>query len=64
MATKVSYNLQGLDCADCAARIQDALHRQGMSEAVVSFATGQLLLPAEQLDRARAVIREVDAPLQ
>lgn len=60
MDTKVSYNLQGLDCADCAARIQDALHRQGMSEAVVSFATGQLLLPAEQLDRARAVIREVD----
>ncbi|MFO7273309.1 MAG: heavy metal translocating P-type ATPase [Bacillota bacterium] len=60
MANKISYNLQGLDCADCAARIQDALHREGMAEAEVSFATGTLLLPAGQLEKARAVIREVD----
>lgn len=60
MAHKVSCSLQGLDCANCAARIQDALHRSGMPEAVVSFATGQLLVPADQLDRAREVIRQVE----
>lgn len=60
MADKISCSLQGLDCANCAAKIEDALRRQGMPDAVVSFATGQLVVPADQLDRARDVIRQVD----
>jgi len=60
MARQVSCSLQGLDCANCAAKIEEALHKQGIPDAVVSFATGQLLVPADQVARAEAVIREVD----
>ena len=60
MATKVSYNLQGLDCADCAAQIQDRLPPAGDERG-----GGQLrhrpAAPARgTAGPARAVIREVD----
>ncbi|WP_374712857.1 heavy metal translocating P-type ATPase [Symbiobacterium terraclitae] len=60
MANQVNYTLKGLDCANCAAKIEDALHRNGMPDAVVSFATGQLLVAPDQLAQAEAVIRKIE----
>lgn len=60
MARKVSCTLQGLDCANCAARIEEALHRHGMADAIVSFATSQLVLDEDEVAQAEAVIRQVD----
>ncbi|HEY8395058.1 MULTISPECIES: heavy metal translocating P-type ATPase [Thermaerobacter] len=56
-----SYVLEGMDCASCAQRIEDALRREpGLEEATVSFATGSVLLPPERVERAREIIARVE----
>lgn len=60
MQKNVSLPLKGLDCANCAAKIEDALVRAGLEEAKVSFATGQIHLPADQVDLAQQVINQVE----
>ncbi|MER3558617.1 MAG: hypothetical protein C4336_03500, partial [Armatimonadota bacterium] len=56
-----SYVLQGVDCASCAQRIEDALRREpGLEEATVSFATGSVLLPPDRVERAREIIARVE----
>jgi len=60
MPKTVSLPLKGLDCANCAAKIEDALVRAGLPEAKISFATGQIHLPADQVDLAQQVISQVD----
>ncbi len=60
MARVVSCTLKGLDCASCANKIEAALQRKGLSEATVSFATGQIHLPADQVDLAQEIINTVE----
>ena len=53
-------SLAGLDCASCAAKVETSLHRNGLDSAVVSFATSQIWLPADQVSRAQAIIDQVE----
>ncbi|QIA27833.1 cadmium-translocating P-type ATPase [Thermaerobacter sp. PB12/4term] len=56
-----AYTLEGMDCARCAQRIEEALRREpGLEGATVSYATATVLLPPGQVDRARAVIARVE----
>lgn len=60
MAKHESFSLEGLDCANCAAKVEAELHRRGLTEATISFATGQIILPAGLVAEAQAVIDGVD----
>jgi len=62
------YNLDGLDCANCAAKIENALNaRDDVISASVSFMTQKLVLeaPDEKFEEVVAavekVIKKVDA---
>ncbi|BDG61189.1 heavy metal translocating P-type ATPase [Caldinitratiruptor microaerophilus] len=55
-----TYVLEGLDCASCVARIEDALRREGVEDVSVSFATGRILLPPDQVERAQSIIDRVE----
>lgn len=56
-----TYVLEGIDCANCAQRIEEALRREpGLEEATVSFATGSVLLPPEHVERARQIIARIE----
>lgn len=55
------YVLEGVDCAACAQRIEEALRRQpGLENASVNLATGTILLPPEQVGRAQEIIVRVE----
>lgn len=60
MAKIVTLPLNGLDCANCANKIEAALHKNGLTECTVSFGTGQILLPEDQIDQAQAIISKVE----
>lgn len=47
----VTYNISGLDCAHCAAKLEKALSKiDGVIEANITFATGKLRITAENPD--------------
>ena len=53
---KKSFVIKGLDCAHCAAKLEKNLNKlEGVDLAVVSFATGKLMLEAED-DKFEAVL--------
>ena len=65
MAAPVKYTLKGIDCAQCAARIESALNRvPGLEEARLSFATQSLLLDPEHEAAARAVIQAAEPEVE
>ena len=54
------YILEGLDCANCAAKIENKLSKMpGLSDVSVTYATKQLRLSAEDPDALLPQIREV-----
>ncbi len=54
---KVKYILEGLDCANCAAKIENAVSKiEGVKEATVSFMTTKMTLEVE----AEAILEEVE----
>ena len=64
---KKTFILQDLDCANCAAKIENAVQQiEGVVSATVSFITGKLVLEAEEarfeeiLDKAEKLIAKVD----
>ncbi len=64
---KKTFILQDLDCANCAAKIENAVQQiEGVISATVSFMTGKLVLEAEEarfeeiLDKAEKLIAKVD----
>ncbi len=64
------YNLDGLDCANCAAKIENALNaRDDVISASVSFMTQKLTLEIADdafdkvLPEIRALIRKVDSDI-
>lgn len=56
----VKLPLQGLDCASCANNIEAALQGKGFTDVTVSFATGQIMLPEDQVDMAQQIIDTVE----
>lgn len=44
-----SFKLQDLDCANCAAKMEDAINRiEGVEKATISFMTQKLVLIADE----------------
>ena len=67
MVKKV-YRVENLDCANCAAKIENAVQEiEGVISASVSFMSGKLVLEAEEerfeeiLDAAEKLIAKVDS---
>ena len=64
---KKKFRLEGLDCANCAAKMEDAIRRiEGVQAANISFMAQKLTLEAEEarfdaiLDEAQRRIDRVD----
>ncbi len=62
-----SFTVKGIDCANCAAKLERNISKiKGVDEAVVSFATGKLVLEAADdkfdavLDEAVAVTKKLE----
>ena len=56
-----SFKVNGIDCANCAAKLERNISKiKGVDEAVVSFATGKLVLEAAD-DKFDAVLDEAVA---
>ena len=62
-----SFIVKGIDCANCAAKLERNISKiKGVDEAVVSFATGKLVLEAADdkfdavLDEAVAVTKKLE----
>lgn len=57
---KKKFKLQDLDCANCAAKMEDAINKiNGVNEASVSFLTEKLILDAED-DKFDAILAEAE----
>ena len=60
-----AYNIKGLDCASCGAKIEAAINKlPGVSHAVVDFANLRLHLTAEDLERVRSEIKRIDPDVE
>lgn len=58
---KKVFKMQDLDCANCAAKIEDAISKiDGVEKATVSFMTQKLTLVAED-SRFNAIVKEAQA---
>ena len=56
---KKTFKLEDLDCANCAAKMENNIKKlDGVKDATVSFMTQRLTLEAED-DRFDAILREV-----
>ena len=56
-----AYHIKGLDCASCAAKIEDAVNKlPPVSHAVVDFANLRLHLETTDLERVRSEIKRID----
>lgn len=55
---KKTYQMRNLDCANCAAKMEDAISRlDGVQSAAVSFFTQKLTIEAEE-DRLEEIMRQ------
>lgn len=64
---KKKYKMQDLDCANCAAKMEEAIKKiEGVEDAVVSFMTQKLTIEADEhrmeeiMDQVVAVCRKVE----
>ncbi|MPM82354.1 Cadmium, zinc and cobalt-transporting ATPase [bioreactor metagenome] len=58
---KKTFQLKGLDCANCAAKIERAIGKlHGVSAASVQFVTAKMTIEAEDI-QMEAIIKEVKA---
>lgn len=56
---KKKFKLQDLDCANCAAKMEDAIKKlDGVNDANVSFMTQKMMVDAED-DRFDEIMKEV-----
>ncbi len=57
---KKKYSITGIDCANCAAKLEVKMNSlPEVNNVVLTFATGQLLVDADDLDKALEVLREL-----
>ena len=64
---KKTFKLKGLNCANCAAKIEDAIgNLNGVSGSTVNFVTTKLVIEGEEdkmtciIESARAIIHELE----
>lgn len=64
---KRTFKMENLDCANCAAKMEERINRlDGVNSAVVSFATQRLVLDADDeafdsiVEECRKVCRKID----
>ena len=56
---KKKFKLEDLDCANCAAKMEDAIKKiEGVNDASVSFMTQKMTIDAED-DKFDAIMKEV-----
>ena len=56
---KKKFKMQDLDCANCAAKMEDAIRNiEGVSDATVSFMTQKLTIEADE-ERFDEIMKEV-----
>jgi Cd2+/Zn2+-exporting ATPase len=59
------FHLKNLDCANCAAKIENSLqHVDGVNEAVVDFATLTLHVIARDMDRVVQTVQEIEPHIE
>ncbi|MDP2790542.1 MAG: heavy metal translocating P-type ATPase [Rectinemataceae bacterium] len=59
------YTLKGLDCANCAAKIETELRKnKGFEFATVNFATKTLALDSDAEEKARALVKAIDPAVE
>lgn len=62
---KIKYMLEGLDCANCAAKIENAVSKiEGVNEATVSFMTTKMTLEVDNeaiLEEVEKVVRKIES---
>jgi Cd2+/Zn2+-exporting ATPase len=59
------YRLKGLDCANCAARIETELRkRKGFEFATVNFAAGTLALDSDAEETVRSILKSVEPGIE
>lgn len=57
---KKTFRLEGLDCANCAAKIEKAINKlDGVKEATVNFMTTKLVIEGED-EKIPAIIAEAE----
>lgn len=55
------FTLQGLDCANCAAKIETAVQREtGLAEVGINFSTRSIFLPPEQAQKVQGIIDRIE----
>lgn len=55
---KKTYKIEGLDCANCAAKIEGMIAKlDGVNSCTINFITGKLILDAED-DKFETVLKE------
>ncbi|MCI9272840.1 MAG: heavy-metal-associated domain-containing protein [Clostridiales bacterium] len=64
---KKTFSLINLDCANCAAKIENALNKiEGMDRAIVSFMTQKMTLEADDarfseiVEQAKSVVKKME----
>lgn len=68
---KKNFRLIGLDCAHCAAKIEDAVKKvDGVNDATVNFITTRLMVDVDDsridkiLDQVAAVVKKTDSNVE
>ena len=67
---KKNFRLIGLDCAHCAAKIEDAVKKvDGVNDATVNFITTRLMVDVDRridkiLDQVAAVVKKTDSNVE
>jgi Cd2+/Zn2+-exporting ATPase len=65
MATVKKYELQNLDCANCALKIEEGVKKlPGVKFASVNFATSSIMLDAEDVQMVSSEINRIDPQVQ
>lgn len=58
---KKKFKMEDLDCANCAAKMEDSINKvEGVEKATVSFMTQRLVIEADE-SRFEEIMKEVDA---
>jgi copper chaperone CopZ len=64
---KKTFRLEGLDCANCAAKIEDRINKlEGVKEATLNFMTTKLVIDGDEdrmeeiIEAAKAIIKKLE----
>lgn len=59
---KKKYTVDNLDCANCAAKMEDAINKlDGVEKASLSFITGKLKIEFSDDSKIDAILNEIDS---